>query len=67
MSHSDVVREAQDVVRDAQSTDNLRRQRQAEGGRQAVAHSRSRFEPGEILKKPDWIRVKAGSPDHALL
>ena len=22
---------------------------------------------GEVLKKPDWIRVKAGSPQHALL
>jgi hypothetical protein len=49
-----------EVVREAQSTENYNawpsRRR-----RQAVAHP-VKVEQGEVLKKPDWIRVKAGSP-----
>ena len=50
-----------DVVRDAQSTDTYRA-----GAKQKAAAKLSRIpvkvEAGEILKKPDWIRVRAGSP-----
>ena len=41
---------------------DLRRRRQAEGRGQDCRASRSRSCRREVLKKPDWIRVKAGSP-----
>jgi lipoic acid synthetase len=48
------------VVRDAQSAETYQA-----GAKQKAAAKLSRIpvkvEPGEILKKPDWIRVKAGS------
>jgi lipoic acid synthetase len=48
------------VVREAQSVENYQA-----GAKQKAAAKLSRIpvkvEPGEILKKPDWIRVKAGS------
>jgi lipoic acid synthetase len=48
-------------ARRAKSTENYDASRQAEGRRQAVAHP-VKVEQAEILKKPEWIRVKAGSP-----
>jgi lipoic acid synthetase len=50
-----------EVVREAQSAENYKAAGQAEGCGQALAH------PGQggdrrSLKKPEWIRVKAGSP-----
>ena len=48
------------VVRDAQSLEDYQA-----GAKQKAAAKLSRIpvkvEPGEILKKPEWIRVKAGS------
>jgi lipoyl synthase len=50
-----------EVVREAQSVDNYKA-----SAKQKAAAKLSRIpvkvEQGEILKKPDWIRVKAGSP-----
>ena len=50
-----------DVVREAQSTENYRAQ-----AKQKAAAKLSRIpvkvQPGEVLKKPEWIRVRAGSP-----
>ena len=50
-----------DVVRTAQSTENY-----DPSAKQKAAAKLSRIPikvvPGEVLKKPDWIRVKAGSP-----
>ncbi len=50
-----------DVVRIAQSTENY-----DPSAKQKAAAKLSRIPvkvvPGEVLKKPDWIRVKAGSP-----
>ncbi len=50
-----------EVVREAQSPDNYRA-----GAKQKAAAKLSRIpvkvEPGELLRKPDWIRVRAGSP-----
>jgi lipoic acid synthetase len=48
------------VVREAQTVENYEA-----GAKQKAAAKLSRIrihvEPGEVLKKPDWIRVKAGS------
>jgi lipoic acid synthetase len=48
------------VVREAQTVENYQA-----GAKQKAAAKLSRIpvkvEPGEVLKKPDWIRVKAGS------
>ena len=50
-----------EVVREAQSVDTYKA-----GAKQKAAAKLSRIpvkvEQGEVLKKPDWIRVKAGSP-----
>jgi lipoic acid synthetase len=50
-----------DVVREAQSTEKYRAQ-----AKQKAAAKLSRIpvkvQPGEVLKKPEWIRVRAGSP-----
>jgi lipoyl synthase len=50
-----------DVVREAQSPENYRA-----GAKQKAAAKLSRIpvkvEPGAVLKKPEWIRVRAGSP-----
>ncbi|HSI54988.1 MAG TPA: lipoyl synthase [Ramlibacter sp.] len=50
-----------DVVRDAQSPENYKA-----GAKQKAAAKLSRIpvkvEQAEVLKKPDWIRVRAGSP-----
>ena len=50
-----------EVVRDAQTVETYRA-----GAKQKAAAKLSRIpvkvEPGELLKKPDWIRVRAGSP-----
>ena len=49
------------VVREAQTVDNY-----DATAKQKAAAKLSRIpikvEPGEVLKKPEWIRVKAGSP-----
>lgn len=49
------------VVREAQSVENYQA-----GAKQKAAAKLSRIpvkvEAGEVLKKPDWIRVRAGSP-----
>jgi lipoyl synthase len=50
-----------EVVREAQSVENYRA-----GAKQKAAAKLSRIpvkvEAGEVLKKPEWIRVRAGSP-----
>ena len=50
-----------EVMRDAQTVETYRA-----GAKQKAAAKLSRIpvkvEPGELLKKPDWIRVRAGSP-----
>ncbi|MBG9388704.1 lipoyl synthase [Caenimonas aquaedulcis] len=50
-----------EVVREAQSTENYQA-----GAKQKAAAKLSRIpvkvEQAEVLKKPDWIRVRAGSP-----
>jgi lipoyl synthase len=50
------------VVREAQSVDSYN-----PSAKQKAAAKLSRIpvkvEPGEVLKKPDWIRVRAGSPN----
>src|SRR3954451_24121171 len=50
-----------EVVREAQSVDNYQA-----GAKQKAAAKLSRIpvkvEQGELLKKPEWIRVRAGSP-----
>jgi lipoic acid synthetase len=61
-TENNVVREAQThVVREAQSVENYN-----PSAKQKAAAKLSRIpvkvEAGEVLKKPDWIRVKAGSP-----
>ena len=61
-SENNVVREAQNnVVREAQSVENynpLAKQKAAA----KLSRIPVKVEAGEVLKKPDWIRVKAGSP-----
>ena len=56
MSHND-----NPTVRDAQTVENY-----DAAAKQKAAAKLSRIpvkvEPGEVLKKPEWIRVKAGSP-----
>ena len=54
MSSSPVVREAQTV--DSYNA-SVKQKAAAKLSRIPV-----KVEPGEILKKPDWIRVRAGSP-----
>ena len=58
MNSSDTTRP---VVREAQSVDTY-----DPSAKQKAAAKLSRIpvkvEPGEVLKKPEWIRVKAGSP-----
>ena len=55
---TDAVR---NVVREAQTVENY-----DASAKQKAAAKLSRIpikvEPGEVLKKPEWIRVKAGSP-----
>ena len=50
-----------EIVRDPQSAENYQA-----GAKQKAAAKLSRIpvkvEPGEVLRKPDWIRVRAGSP-----
>jgi len=50
-----------DVVREAQSPENYRAE-----AKQKAAAKLSRIpvkvQPGEVLRKPEWIRVRAGSP-----
>ncbi len=50
-----------ETVREAQSVENYKA-----GAKQKAAAKLSRIpvkvEPAEVLKKPDWIRVRAGSP-----
>jgi lipoyl synthase len=51
-----------DVVREAQSAENYRAE-----AKQKAAAKLSRIpvkvQPGEVLRKPEWIRVRAGSPN----
>ena len=54
MSHSDVVREAQTQ----QNYNPLAKQKAAA----KLSRIPIKVEQAELLKKPDWIRVKAGSP-----
>ena len=54
MSHSDVVREAQTQ----QDYNPLAKQKAAA----KLSRIPIKVEQAEVLKKPDWIRVKAGSP-----
>ncbi len=61
-SENNVFRDTQNnVVREAQSVENYN-----PSAKQKAAAKLSRIpvkvEAGEVLKKPDWIRVKAGSP-----
>ena len=54
MSTSDVVREAQSTA----EYNPLAKQKAAA----KLSRIPIKVEPGEVLKKPEWIRVKAGSP-----
>jgi lipoic acid synthetase len=49
-----------DVVRDAQSTETYDASAKQKAGAK-LSRIPIKVQPGEILKKPDWIRVKAGS------
>jgi lipoic acid synthetase len=61
MNHSDALNPAHPTVREAQSNETYNPL-----AKQKAAAKLSRIPvkvvPGEVLKKPDWIRVKAGSP-----
>ena len=57
MSHSNVVREAQTQ----QDYNPLAKQKAAA----KLSRIPIKVEQAEVLKKPDWIRVKAGSPPRA--
>jgi lipoic acid synthetase len=48
-----------DVVRDAQSTETYDASAKHKAGAKLVAHPGQGRQPGEILKKPSWIRVQA--------
>ena len=50
-----------DVVREAQSTETYDARAKQKAGAK-LSRIPIKVQPGEILKKPDWIRVKAGSP-----
>jgi lipoyl synthase len=50
-----------EVVRDAQSVETYNPLAKQKAGAK-LARIPIKVEPGEILKKPEWIRVKAGSP-----
>ncbi len=50
-----------DVVREAQSLDNYDASAKHKAGAK-LARIPVKVVPGEILKKPSWIRVRAGSP-----
>ena len=50
-----------DVVREAQSTENYDASAKHKAGAK-LARIPVKVVPGEILKKPSWIRVRAGSP-----
>ena len=52
---------APNVVRDAQSTDTYDATAKQKAGAK-LSRIPIKVQPGEVLKKPDWIRVKAGSP-----
>ena len=54
MSTTDVVREAQSAA----TYNPLAKQKAAA----KLSRIPIKVEQGEVLKKPDWIRVKAGSP-----
>ncbi len=60
-ANGEISMSTSDVVRTAQSTENY-----DPSAKQKAAAKLSRIPikvvPGEVLKKPDWIRVKAGSP-----
>ncbi len=60
-ANGEISMSTSDVVRIAQSTENY-----DPSAKQKAAAKLSRIPikvvPGEVLKKPDWIRVKAGSP-----
>jgi lipoic acid synthetase len=50
-----------DVVRDAQSAEAYDATAKQKAGAK-LSRIPIKVQPGDILKKPDWIRVKAGSP-----
>ena len=52
---------APNVVREAQSTDTYDATAKQKAGAK-LSRIPIKVQPGEVLKKPDWIRVKAGSP-----
>src|SRR5665647_940466 len=61
MNQSDTLHPANPTVREAQSTEAynpLAKQKAAA----KLSRIPVKVEPGELLKKPDWIRVRAGSP-----
>ena len=61
MSHPDALNPETPVVREAQSQENynpLAKQKAAA----KLSRIPIKVEKAELLKKPDWIRVKAGSP-----
>ncbi|MEI6761212.1 MAG: lipoyl synthase, partial [Betaproteobacteria bacterium] len=49
------------TVRDAQSTATYDASAKQKAGAK-LSRIPIKVQPGEVLKKPDWIRVKAGSP-----
>ncbi len=50
-----------EVVREAQSAENYNASSKQKAGAK-LSRIPVKVVPGEVLKKPDWIRVKAGSP-----
>ena len=60
-ANGEISMSTSDIVREVQSTENY-----DPSAKQKAAAKLSRIPvkvvPGEVLKKPDWIRVKAGSP-----
>ena len=50
-----------EVVREAQSAENYNASAKQKAGAK-LSRIPVKVVPGEVLKKPDWIRVKAGSP-----
>ena len=51
-----------EVVRDAQSAENYNPLAKQKAGAKLSRIPVKVVQTGEVLKKPDWIRVKAGSP-----
>ena len=60
-AHQDMSNPTATVVRDAQSPQAYDASQKQKGGAK-LSRIPVKVVPGEILKKPAWIRVRAGSP-----